>query len=117
MLVSLTLQNKFRLKVSKTLSFSAFTLNELLPSIMVSKKLTFLSLISTSGTEILVPESMKNTTYYIELTVEGVAHAGNIYQEDADTEQDIPVEAYPFGILTEDLLSEWGAWRRERGVR
>lgn len=67
--------------------------------------------------EILVPESMKDTTYYIELTVEGVAHAGNIYQEEADTVKDIPVEAYPFGILTEDLLSEWIAWRRDQGVR
>lgn len=64
-------------------------------------------------TQILVPESKKNLTYYIEvIEVDGVAYAGNIYQEDIrkDGEYDVPVQAYPFGHV-EDLPSAWTAWR------
>ena len=61
----------------------------------------------------LVPESQKNTTYYIEvIQVDGVAYSGNIYQEDTrkDGEYDVPVQAYPFGHV-EDLPTAWTAWK------
>lgn len=64
-------------------------------------------------TQMLVPESQKNTTYYIEvIEVDGVAYSGNIYQEDIhkDGEYDVPVQAYPFGHV-EDLPIAWTAWR------
>lgn len=64
-------------------------------------------------TQMLVPESQKNTTYYIEvIQVDGVAYSGNIYQEDTrkDGEYDVPVQAYPFGHV-EDLPAAWTAWK------
>ncbi len=64
-------------------------------------------------TQILVPDSKKNQTYYIEvIQVDGVAYSGNIYQEDIhkDGEYDVPVTAYPFGHV-DDLPEEWTAWR------
>ncbi len=64
-------------------------------------------------TQMLVPESQKNTTYYIEvIEVDGVAYSGNIYQEDTrkDGEYDVPVQAYPFGHV-EDLPIAWTAWK------
>ena len=64
-------------------------------------------------TQMLVPESQKNTTYYIEvIQVDGVAYSGNIYQEDErkDGEYDVPVQAYPFGHV-EDLPTAWTAWK------
>lgn len=62
---------------------------------------------------ILVPDDMANTTYYIDITVEGVAHSGNIYQKKTEGEgAQIPVEAYPFGRLSEDFLNnKWTAWQ------
>lgn len=64
--------------------------------------------------QILVPDSRKNDTYYIKVTVEGVAYKGNIYQELADKNSgysySIPVEAYPFGIM-ESLPAGWVAWK------
>ena len=73
--------------------------------------------------QILVPTSMTSRKYYISLTVEGVAHSGNIYQEIADrddgnpnTEYQIPVEAYPFGNI-DHLISgatpKWTAWQKD----
>lgn len=66
-------------------------------------------------TQILVPTSMIDTTYYITLTVEGVAYKGNIYQElyeneTAGTPTDIPVTAYPFG-LPDSLPSGWTGYQ------
>lgn len=64
-------------------------------------------------TQILVPESKRDTTYYIEIIqVEGVAYSGNIYQEDLseDGEHEVPVEAYPFGHV-ESLPENWTAWK------
>ena len=64
-------------------------------------------------TQILVPESKKNTTYYIDIiSVDGVAYSGNIYQEDArtDGEYDVPVSAYPFGHI-DSIPSQWTAWQ------
>ena len=64
-------------------------------------------------TQMLVPESKKNLTYYIEvIQVDGVAYAGNIYQEDTrkDGEYDVPVTAYPFGHV-DDLPTTWTAWK------
>ncbi|MGN0960589.1 MAG: hypothetical protein ACI4PF_00150 [Christensenellales bacterium] len=65
-------------------------------------------------TQLLLPNSMSTTKYYITLTVEGVAYKGNIYQEladkDAGNSYQIPVEAYPFG-LPESLPATWTAWQ------
>ena len=55
----------------------------------------------------------KVLTYYIEvIQVDGVAYAGNIYQEDTrkDGEYDVPVTAYPFGHV-DDLPTTWTAWK------
>lgn len=63
--------------------------------------------------QILVPSAMSSTTYYMSVTVEGVAYKGNIYQETADKNDgknyQIDVEAYPFG-LPSTLPSTWTAW-------
>lgn len=59
--------------------------------------------------QILVPESMKTETYYISVTVEGVAYKGNIYQE-LDENSAVFVEAYPFGT-PESLPTGWTAWK------
>lgn len=66
-------------------------------------------------TQILVPETQKDRTYYLDLIrVDGVAYFGNIYQEDADNavggEYDVPVTAYPFGGI-EDIPESWTAWK------
>ena len=62
-------------------------------------------------TSILVPDSMKAKKYYISLTIDGVAHSGNIYQELAAGQGgSIPKEAYPFGVLTSTFLTDWTAW-------
>jgi len=65
--------------------------------------------------QILVPDSMKNETYYISISVEGVAYSGNIYQEDADKDAEkdyeIPVSAYPFGSIS-NLPVAWTAWQK-----
>lgn len=62
---------------------------------------------------ILVPNNMVSYKYYIALTIDGVAHSGNIYQENAQgAGSSIPIEAYPFGVLTSTFLSEWTAWQR-----
>lgn len=64
--------------------------------------------------QICVPSTSSNSTYYMSVIVEGVAYKGNIYQETADKnnnkDYEIPVEAYPFG-LPETLPSAWTAWR------
>ena len=63
--------------------------------------------------QILVSESQKNTTLYIDLTIEAVACDGNIYKKIENNEvesYDIPVYAYPFG-LKEELPATWTAWR------
>ena len=73
--------------------------------------------------QILIPEAMKNETYFITLTVEGVAYKGNIYQELKDKNEhnsyDIPADAYnsskdiyayPFG-LPSSLPAGWTAWQ------
>lgn len=64
-------------------------------------------------TQILVPTSMVNTTYYMSVVVEGIAYKGNIYQETKDKndgkDYQIDVEAYPFG-LPSTLPSGWKAW-------
>ena len=66
--------------------------------------------------QILVPDSMKSATYFITISVEGVAHSGNIYQEDADktagNSYEIPVSAYPFGSI-DNLPEEWIAWKND----
>ena len=68
----------------------------------------------TIVSQILVPESMKNQTYYISVTVDGVAYSGNIYQELEDKgnsqSYQIPVEAYPFGVPS-GLPEAWTAWK------
>lgn len=60
-----------------------------------------------------IPDSMVGETYYITLTVEGVAYKGNIYQELSEgANGSIPadgVDAYPFG-LPSTLPSAWTAW-------
>ena len=64
-------------------------------------------------TQMLVPESKKNLSYFIEvIQVDGVAYAGNIYQEDTRKggEYDVPVTAYPFGHV-DDLPTAWTAWK------
>jgi len=66
-------------------------------------------------TQILVPDSKIDQTYYIEVVqVDGVAYPGNIYQEDLDKTQtgiyEIPVTAYPFGHI-EDIPASWDAWK------
>jgi hypothetical protein len=65
-------------------------------------------------TQILVPEAMRTETYYLEVTVEGVAYSGNIYQEEIKAENgDIPPEgvgAYPFR-LPSSLPASWTAWK------
>ena len=71
--------------------------------------------------QILIPQSVVNrenkTTYYVSITVDGVAYSGNIYQEtkakndnDDNTSYQIPVEAYPFG-LPSTLPTNWTAWQ------
>lgn len=64
--------------------------------------------------QILVPSAMASDTYYMSITVEGVAYKGNIYQETADKNDNkdyqIDVEAYPFGEPS-TLPSGWTAWR------
>ena len=76
----------------------------------------------TLMSQILVPNSMKTRKYYISITVEGVAHSGNIYQEIADrddgnpdTGYQIPVEAYPFGNIDHLITGDppkWSAWKK-----
>ena len=68
-------------------------------------------------TQILASGAATNTTYYIDVSVEGVAYSGNIYQEEADRDAgfdyDIPPEGagvYPFGKL-ENIPEEWTAWQ------
>jgi len=63
--------------------------------------------------QILLSEAQKDTTIYIDLTVEAVAYAGNIYKKmenNQTTAADIPVHALPFG-LKEQLPAAWTAWR------
>lgn len=63
--------------------------------------------------QILLSESQKDVTIYIDLTVEAVAYAGNIYKKienNQTTAADIPVHALPFG-LKEELPDSWTAWR------
>ena len=70
---------------------------------------------------IRVPSDKKSVNYYATLTVDGIAYAGNIYQEVADKtankEYDIPTEGqygtsyvFPFGV-PEGLPSGWTAWK------
>lgn len=69
---------------------------------------------------IRVPSDKKSVNYYATLTVDGIAYAGNIYQEVADKAAnkgyDIPAEGqygtsyvFPFGV-PEGLPSGWTAW-------
>ena len=63
---------------------------------------------------IRLSEAQKDTTIYIDLTIEAVAADGNIYKKmeegaTAGTPQ-IPVNALPFG-LKEQLPASWTAWR------
>ena len=48
------------------------------------------------------------------IEVDGVAYAGNIYQEDYDRElgrpYQIETEAYPFGVRA-NLPAAWNAWK------
>ena len=63
--------------------------------------------------QILLSESQKDVTIYIDLTVEAVAYAGNIYKKmenNQTTSADIPVHALPFG-LKDELPESWTAWR------
>ena len=63
-------------------------------------------------TQILVPEAMKSKTYYVTVRIDGVAHAGNIYQEKSEGSE-VAVDAYPFGYLSDDFLNnKWTAWQR-----
>lgn len=65
-------------------------------------------------TQLLLPSAKASETYYITITVEGVAYKGNIYQELADKNASkpyqIPVEAYPFGVPA-SLPAGWTAWK------
>ena len=62
---------------------------------------------------IVTSSAQANTTFYVSLTVEAVAYAGNIYKkmENGETSaSDIPVNALPFGPK-EKLPAEWTAWK------
>lgn len=68
-------------------------------------------------TQILASSSATSTTYYVEVSVEGVAYAGNIYKEeydrDGDRDYDIPTDGvgvYPFGPK-ENLPIDWTGWQ------
>ncbi len=57
--------------------------------------------------------AQSSTIFYIEVRLNAVAYAGNIYRKIELGETDannIPVEAYPFGIK-ESLPSNWNVWR------
>jgi hypothetical protein len=61
----------------------------------------------------VVSEAQKNTTFYIDVTVDAVAYDGNIYKkiENGETTiNDIPVHALPFG-KKESLPDEWETWK------
>ena len=61
--------------------------------------------------QILLSDAQADETVYLKISIDGVAHSGNIYKKiDAGqtTASDIPVTAYPFG-LPEDLPSLWTA--------
>ena len=64
--------------------------------------------------QILLSESQKNTTIYIDVTIDAVAYDGNIYKKIEEkatpTVDDIPVHALPFGYK-ENLPTNWDAWR------
>lgn len=65
--------------------------------------------------QILVPTVNKNGTYYVVLTVEGVASSGNIYKKEfeGDTANipDAGAGVYPFGPL-ESIPAGWTAWKK-----
>ena len=72
-------------------------------------------------TGIRVPSDKREVNYYATLTVDGIAYAGNIYQELADKDAskvyDIPEEGtygasyvFPFGIPS-SLPNGWTAWK------
>lgn len=68
---------------------------------------------------ILVSESQKDTTFYVDVTIDAVAYSGNIYKKtEGKTESEItsmvgsdelPVLAYPFGSK-DNLPATWTAW-------
>lgn len=70
--------------------------------------------------EILVSESQKDTTFYVDVTVDAVSYSGNVYKKiNGKTESeianivgsdDLPVLAYPFGKL-DTLPNDWIAWQ------
>lgn len=61
---------------------------------------------------IVTSSAQASTTFYVSLTVEAVAYAGNIYKkmENGETSSaDIPVSALPFGPKA-NLPTAWTAW-------
>lgn len=64
-------------------------------------------------TSIVVSEAQKNTIFYVDISVDAVAYAGNIYKKleaNETSASDIPVYAYPFG-KKENLPTNWEAWK------
>lgn len=62
---------------------------------------------------ITVASSQATTKFYVSVTVDGIAYAGNIYRKielGETSSSDIPVSAYPFGTK-ETLPSAWTAWK------
>lgn len=62
---------------------------------------------------ILVSSSQRDTTFYMDVTVDAVAYDGNIYKKIENNEtgvNDIPVYALPFG-KKESLPESWEAWK------
>lgn len=70
--------------------------------------------------QILVSDDQKNTTFYVDVTIDAVSYSGNVYKKiNGKTAEeitalvgtdDLPVLAYPFGKL-ETLPDDWTAWR------